>query len=292
MCVGACLCVSVCVSVCLRVSVWIQIVENLQIFPNPAKLVASYELCARRTDWSVTRSDVKASLARSKLRPRTVRPPPPGGSRPPLLWKKFSVCSFHFHTNCTFPPQTPANFIKIPTLLCLCQDWGHGRLLILSLKTLAAVKAKSTWFEFCPSCKNESNFPFCAPPLECGSGIGICGRRRDYLGSAVTRDTGDPWESTTATQCRGRLMLVHNSFKHHLEVETRLPVIHQTHRNHRRLFSLKKSQTPFSWRLNQINLISRWDRFFQNNFSSYLYILKNQQIFIVFIVEPGRWAAH
>ena len=77
----------VCVSVCLRVSVWIQIVENLQIFPNPAKLVASCELCARRTDWSVTRSDVKASLARSKLRPRTVRPPPPGGSRPPLLWK-------------------------------------------------------------------------------------------------------------------------------------------------------------------------------------------------------------
>ena len=28
------------------------------------------------------------------------------------------------------------------------------------------------------------------------------------------------------------------------------------------------TQTPFSWRLNQINLISRWDRFFQNNFSS------------------------
>ena len=36
------------------------------------------------------------------------------------------------------------------------------------------------------------------PPVECRSGIGICGRGSDYLGSSVTRDTRDPWEFTTS----------------------------------------------------------------------------------------------
>ena len=67
------------------------------------QLVASCEEGARRTDWSATGSDVKASLGRSKLsEPRTV-----GSRRPkshsPRLRKRFAVCSseFHFHTNCT-----------------------------------------------------------------------------------------------------------------------------------------------------------------------------------------------
>ena len=47
-----------------------QTVENLQIFPNPAK---PCRVLWRRTDWSVTGSDVKASLGRSKL---SNRPPP------------------------------------------------------------------------------------------------------------------------------------------------------------------------------------------------------------------------
>ena len=223
-------------SVCLRVSVWIQLVENLQIFPNPAKLVASCELCARRTDWSVTRSDVKASLARSKLRPRTVRPPPPGGSRPPLLWKN-SPYAVSISTQIALfllkllQTSSKSRLSFVCAKIEAMEDFSfcHWRLSQLS-------KQSPHGLSFVRVVRMSPIFPFVRLPSNVLLGIGICGRRRDYLGSAVTRDTGDPWESTTATQCRGRLMLVHNSFKHHLEVETRLPIIHQTHRNHRRLF--------------------------------------------------------
>ena len=75
----------------------------------------------------------------------------------------------------------------------------------------------------------------CFPPLNVEAVLASVGGRSDYLGSAVTRDTGDPWESTRAPlKARGerRLMLVHNSFKHHLEVETWFPVdAKDTHRD-------------------------------------------------------------
>ena len=44
----------------------------------------------------------------------------------------------------------------------------------------------------------KGQFSLCVPPVECRSGIGICGRGSDYLGSSVTRDTRDPWEFTTS----------------------------------------------------------------------------------------------
>ena len=46
--------------------------------------------------------------------------------------------------------------------------------------------------------QGKGQFSLCVPPVECRSGIGICGRGSDYLGSSVTRDTRDPWEFTTS----------------------------------------------------------------------------------------------
>ena len=72
-----------------------------------------------------------------------------------------------------------------------------------------------------------ANFPFVCPPLECRSGIGICGREEWLLRIGRYKGHRRPLgihQRHSKLEGKGRLMLVHNSFKHHLEVETWFPV--------------------------------------------------------------------
>ena len=180
--------------------VCIQTVQNLQIFPNPAEPcwpVLSCEGAARRTDWSVTGSGVKASLGRSKLRPLGTASStwkPSSSSSSPEKRAEFSVCS-SISTQIALPQtlvQTSSKFRR--SFVCPGNEAGedfpfcHSRLNLLV--------SKSAKFNFVRVPRIGPIFPLCAPPRMSKRYWHLWGRS-DYLGSAVTRDTGDPWESTS-----------------------------------------------------------------------------------------------
>ena len=138
---------------------------------------------------------------------------------------------FHFHTNCT-----SSNLCKLhqnfDSPLCLCQEWGQAGFLILLLALLSnKKKIHAVWFQFCPSSEDRANFPFVCPPLNVEAVLAsVLWEEKEkwllrigrYKGHRRPLGIGQPLKSW------GRLMLVHNSFKHHLEVETWFPV--DTHR--------------------------------------------------------------
>ena len=92
-------------------------------------------------------------------------------------------------------------------------------------------KIHVVWFQFCPSSEDRANFPFVCPPLNVEAVLAsVLWEEKEkwllrigrYKGHRRPLGIGQPLKSW------GRLMLVHNSFKHHLEVETWFPV--DTHR--------------------------------------------------------------
>ena len=143
----------------------------------------------------MTGSGVKASLGRSKLRPLGTAS---SRSPPPPLQKKglnFGVCS-SISTQIALPQtlvQTSSKFRR--SFVCPENEAGeedfsfcHSRLNLLV--------SKSAKFNFVRVPRIGPIFPLCAPPRMSKRYWHLWGRS-DYLGSAVTRDTGDPWESAS-----------------------------------------------------------------------------------------------
>ena len=142
----------------------------------------------------MTGSGVKASLGRSKLRPlgtASSRSPPP-----PLQKKGLnSLYAVPFPHKLHFLKlvQTSSKFRR--SFVCPENEAGeedfsfcHSRLNLLV--------SKSAKFNFVRVPRIGPIFPLCAPPRMSKRYWHLWGRS-DYLGSAVTRDTGDPWESAS-----------------------------------------------------------------------------------------------